>query len=222
MNKVNVASQVVTSAEGTLALDCHQIWLFWKSWRRKRSGSNTEESWEVTLRFEQLIVLMLNIIKQQLHKRSLWRLARLIQCQESIINRKKCHRVIWAMTYCSFSVQCERRIVGVVWKLAAIVWKNSELMLDLGDNVSFNSFYSCSKKHWCDVALKLYNVWQQCRSPSCAKYDKLSQLQEFQQSKTVTSYIFPHLTQWTKGSKAFSPVNVLSLRKIYEILVVCF
>lgn len=53
------------------------------------------------------------------------------------------------MTYRSLSVQCERRIVGVVWKLAAIVQNNSELMLDLVYNISFNSFYYCSKKHRC-------------------------------------------------------------------------
>lgn len=48
------ASEVVTSAESTLTLYWRQIWLFWKSTQRKRSGSNTEqrckESWETTLR----------------------------------------------------------------------------------------------------------------------------------------------------------------------------
>lgn len=60
-HQVHVASKVVTSAESTFAR--HQIWLFWKSWQRKRGGSNTEESWEVTLRFE------LNIVKQHLQEK---------------------------------------------------------------------------------------------------------------------------------------------------------
>lgn len=68
-------------------------------------------------------VLMLNMIKQHSHKRSLWRLQWLIKCQGSVINLKECHSVVWTTTYCSISLRCERRMVGVVWKLAAIVWK---------------------------------------------------------------------------------------------------